>query len=80
MTKSEKKHCENLMFEAIRKVNDSKEDYTAYERLLKEGKIVDAECKLRVADSENAYAEGIHQALGCIGFKHDRMKELEKLL
>lgn len=80
MTKSEKKHCENLMYDAIRKANASKEDYTAYERLLKEGKIVDAECKLRLADSENDYAEGIRQALVCIGFRHERMKELEELL
>lgn len=80
MTKIEIKHCENLMCEAIRKAIDSKEDYEAYRRLLKEGETVDAECKLRIADSENGYAEGIHQALACIGFKHDRMKELEELL
>lgn len=80
MTKTEMKHCENLMYEAIRKANNSREDYMAYEKLLKEGKTVDAECKLRIADNENGYAEGIHQALVCIGFKHDRMKELEELL
>lgn len=80
MTKTEMKHCENLMYEAIRKANNSREDYMAYEKLLKERKTVDAECKLRIADNENGYAEGIHQALVCIGFKHDRMKELEELL
>lgn len=80
MTKIENKLCEKLLDEAIRKAIDSKEDYKAYEMLLKEGKTVDAVCKLRVADSENGYAEGIHQALAYIGFKHDRMIELEKLL
>lgn len=80
MTKVEIKHCENLMYEAIRKANDSKEDYRAYERLLKDGKQVDAEGKLRLADQEIGYAEGIRQALACIGFKHERMKELDELL
>lgn len=80
MTKAEMKNCENLMYEAIRKANDSKEDYETYKRLLEEGKTVDAECKLRVADSESGYAEGIRQALACIGFKHEKMKELDELL
>ena len=51
-----------------------------YEKLLKDGKQVDAECKLRLADQENGYAEGIRQALACIGFTHERMKELDELL
>lgn len=80
MTKKEYEKAEKLMEEAIRKANDSKEDYKAYERLLKEGKNVDAECKLRVADQEFGYAEGINQALVSIGFKHERMKELAELL
>lgn len=68
------------MEEAIRKANNSNEDYKAYERLRKEGKEVDAECKLRLADQEIGYAEGINQALATLGFKHDRMKELSNLL
>lgn len=46
----------------------------------KEGKSVDTECKLRVADQEIGYADGINQALVTLGFKHDRMKELANLL
>ena len=42
--------------------SNSKEDYAAYERLLKEEKKVDAECKLRIADQEYGYADGIRQA------------------
>ena len=57
-----------------------KEDYAVYERLLKEGKKVDAECKLRIADQEYGYADGIRQALVCIGFRHERMIELDELL
>lgn len=80
MTKVENNRCKKLMEEAISKANDSKEDYRAYERLLKDGKQVDAECKLRIADQEIGYAEGIRQTLVCIGFTHERMKELDELL
>ena len=80
MTKVENNRCEILMEDAIRKANDSKEDYRSYEKLLKDGKQVDAACKLRIADQEKGYAEGIRQALVCIGFTHERMKELDELL
>ena len=80
MTKVENMRCEKLLDEAIRHASNSKEDYRAYERLLKDGKQVDAECKLRLADQEIGYAEGIRQALVCIGFTHERMKELDELL
>lgn len=80
MTKIEYKKCEKLMEEAIWKANSFYEDYRAYERLKKEGKSVDAECNLRVADQEIGYAEGINQTLAVLGFKHDRMKELSELL
>lgn len=80
MTKVEKSKCEKLMEEAIRKANNSNEDYKAYERLSKEGKEIDAECKLRLAEQEIGYAEGINQVLATLGFKHDRMKELTDLL
>ena len=80
MTKGELKKCEGLMYDAIRKANNSKEDYAAYERLLKEGKNINAECKLRLADQEIGYAEGINQALAVFGFKHDDMKTLGDLL
>lgn len=80
MTKVENMRCKKLMEEAIKKATYSKEDYVAYERLLKEGKKVDAECKQRTADQEFGYAEGIRQALVCIGFTHECMKELDELL
>jgi len=80
MTKQEVNKCETLMYDAIRKATNSKEDYAAYERLLKEGKQIDAECKLRRADQETGYAEGINQALVTLGFKHNSMKELSELL
>lgn len=80
MTKQEANKCETFMYYAIREAANSKEDYAAYKRLLKEGKQVDAECKLRLADQEIGYAEGINQALVTLGFKHNGMKELSELL
>lgn len=80
MTKIEYRKCEKLMDEAIRKANSFHEDYKAYERLCKEGKEIDAKCKLRLADQEIGYADGINQALATLGFKHNRMRELSDLL
>lgn len=80
MTKIEKSKCEKFMEEAIRKALDFNVDYKEYERLHKEGKEVEAKCKLRLADQEIGYAEGIYQTLAVIGFKHDKMKELSELL
>lgn len=80
MTKAEYRKCEKLMEEAIRNANNSNIDYKAYEQLRKEGKEIDAECKLRASDQAIGYADGINQALSMLGFKHDRMKELSDLL
>ena len=80
MTKIENKRCEKLLDEAIRNATSAKENFSAYERLLKEDKKVDAECKLRTADQEYGYADGIRQALVCIGFRHERMIDLDELL
>ena len=81
MKKGELKKCEGLMYDAIIKANNFKKNYAAYERLLKDGgENVDAECKLRLADQEIGYTEGIYQALAVLGFKHDDMKTLGDLL
>lgn len=80
MTKKEKEKCEKLMKMAIQKVYDSKERYADYEKLLKEGNRVSAECKLRLADNELGYAEGINQALAELGFAHKDMVKLSELL
>ena len=80
MTKSENMNCEKLMIEAIRKANSSKNYYESYEKFSKKWEQAEADCKLRLADQEHGYAEGICQALVCIGFKHERMKELNELL
>ena len=80
MTKLEYEKCEKLMYNAILKAGSAHKGYKAYKWLHKEGREVDAEWKRRVADQEFGYADGINQVLATLGFKHDRMKELSKLL
>lgn len=80
MTKTEYGKCEKLMEDAIQKVVDSKKEYSRYEFFLQKGDTIQAEVEQRKADQHYGYAEGINQVLAIIGFKHDKMKELSKLL
>jgi Holliday junction resolvasome RuvABC DNA-binding subunit len=68
MTKIEYKICEKLMDEAIQKVKQANKEYD------------ESEIGTRKADQHYGEAIGINQVLVSIGFKHDRMKELEDLL
>lgn len=79
MTKIEYGKCVKLMEEAIRKAKQSDEEYKVYNQLLNED-TVKAETEQRKADQHYGEAVGIEQALAALGFKHDRMKELSKLL
>lgn len=77
MTKIEYKKCETVMEEAIIKAKDANEKF--YEA----GKSYDTP-KRHVLETmawdHRGYAEGVNQVLVSIGFKHDRMKELGKLI
>lgn len=79
MTKIEYEKCEKLVEEAIRKVKQSDEEYKTYNQLLNENKIK-AEIEQRKADQHYGKAIGINQALVVLRFKHEKMKELTKLL
>lgn len=79
MTKIEYGKCEKLMEEAIMEMRQSNEEYKAYNQLLNKD-ITKAETEQRKADQHYGEAIGIEQALATLGFKHDRMKELSKLL
>lgn len=79
MTKIEYGKCEKLMEDAIRKAKQSDEEYKTYNQLLNKD-IVKAETEQRKADQHYGEAVGIEQALATLGFTHDRMKELSKLL
>lgn len=77
MTKLEAMKCEKLMDEAIKNAENANEEF------YKAGKCYDTterhilETK---AWNHRGYAEGINQTLAVIGFKHDRMSELGKLI
>lgn len=79
MTKIEYGKCEKLMLDAIQKAKQADEEYKAYNQLIKND-MIKAEIEQRKADQHYGYAEGINQAWAVIGFKHDKMKELSKLL
>ena len=79
MTKIEYGKCVKLMEKAIRKAKQSDEEYKAYNQLLNKD-IVKAETEQRKAEQHYGEAIGIEQALATLGFTHDRMKELSKLL
>lgn len=80
MTKIEYGKCEKLMEEAIRKAKQSEEEYKEADRYLNSGNRIAWEIEQRKADQHIGYAEGINQVLVTLGFKHDRTKELSKLL
>ena len=79
MTKLEYMKCEKLMNEAIRNAENANESWKKYERYKKDN-MVEVEIGMREFDYHMGYAEGINQALAVIGFKHERMAELCKLI
>lgn len=80
MTKKESLKCEKLLTEAIRTAKQAEDEFSLSEKLAKEGDKIQSEIEQRKADNHTGYAEGIEQVLSTLGFKHDRMKELQKLL
>ena len=77
MTKAECVRCEKLMEEAIQKAKQAKEDF---DKAASEKDITSKNILLEMAQNHLGYADGINQTLVCIGFKHERMKELGNLL
>lgn len=67
------------MEEAIQKVKQSDEEFKICGQLINENE-VKADIERRKADQHYGEAIGINQVLVTFGFKHDRMKELSKLL
>ena len=80
MTKLESIKCEKLMEEAIRNAVMQNEYWEKYLKAEKSKSALDMEINMRNCDYHRGYAEGIQQALVVIGFKHERMKELQKLI
>lgn len=77
MTKVEYARCEKLMEEAIQKAKDAQEDFIDAQ---KEDDQTQQKILCERGQNRLGYAEGINQTLVCIGFKHERMKELGDLL
>lgn len=77
MTKAECVRCEKLVEEAIRKAKDAQKDFAD---AWKEDDQTQRKILSERGQNHLGYAEGINQTLVCIGFKHERMKELGNLL
>ncbi len=80
MTKREQEKCRKLMEEAVISAEKSKELWRFYEENKDTLDTVTAEIKMRDADQHCGYAQGIHQALSVLGFKHEGMKILADLI
>lgn len=80
MTKFETKKCETLTEEAIKKVLQAEEEYREAKRHLQDDNTLEWETEQRKADQHYGEAYGINQVLETLGFKHDKMKQLLKLL
>ena len=80
MTKQEYSKLEKLMEEGVQKAEASVIDFNTYEEFMKKNDTVGAEVAQRKGDQNLGYAEGVYQVLVTIGFKHERMEELLKLI
>ncbi len=78
MTQKEYKRCTGLMIDAISSANRSKEAFNASSNM----NLSDVNRNVQELIGQNSlgYAEGISQVLVVLGFKHDRMEELQNLL
>ena len=74
MNKTECENCKRVMEEGIRNANQAIKEANETDNR------VHFETLRMKAENHRGYAEGILQALVCIGFKHDRMRELGNLL
>lgn len=77
MTKLEYTKCEKLMNEAIQYAIDARDKLAV---AAKHPNATEIEILENTAHNHRGYAEGINQALTVIGFKHELMAELGKLI
>lgn len=77
MTKLEVIKCEKLLNEAIVNVKNANKEFINADSCKD---IIQKSIILAQAHNHRGYAEGINQALAVIGFKHERMLELGKLI
>lgn len=77
MIKLEYTKCEKLMNEAIQYAIDARDKLAV---AAKHPNATEREILENTAHNHRGYAEGINQALTVIGFKHELMAELGKLI
>lgn len=77
MTKPERIKCEELLSEAIKNIKIADKEF---EKAAACRDRIEKSILLSQAYNHRGYAEGINQVLATVGFKHEQMKELGKLI
>ena len=80
MTTKEKQKCEKLLDEAILSITSAHDKFFEAEKHKKNKNNVNVEISLGIANNHRGYAEGIYQALVVLGYKSDKMRDLEGLI
>jgi len=80
LKKKKYKKCEQLMYDAIKKLEDSKRMFNKAKECLQNGESEVASLLFRHADHAFGQGAAIESVLTAIGFKHDDMKKLLELL
>lgn len=80
MNKAEYKKCEDLMKQTIKTAYTAQTEYESAKQHLKTGNRIEWETRQKSADQHYGEAVGVHNVLSVLGFEHDRMKELFKLI
>jgi len=79
MTQKEYKKCIELMIDAI---THAKWSNKCYESVREDKSLSEIDIQIKELQGQNdlGYAQGINQVLVSVGFKHEKMKELQKLI
>ncbi|SEU08556.1 hypothetical protein [Lacrimispora sphenoides] len=80
MTKRETLRCKDLLYEAIRIAEQSREEFEIVKQCFKNDDMYGCERNQRKSDRHWGYAEGIFKALNELGFEHREMKRLQDLI
>jgi hypothetical protein len=80
MTQREALRCEDLLYEAIRIAEQSREEFEIVKQYFRNDNMYECERNQRKSDRHWGYAEGICKALKELGFEHREMKRLQELI
>lgn len=80
MTKLEREKCEEMLSRAIAYAKQANDESKAVWNAHKNNDTMTENMLLQLCQQHNSFAEGIHDTLVMLNFKHPDMDKLEKLL